>query len=227
MPPDYFCGTLWLQTGVSSPCYPHQMAQGWGHGCSGGNGPQNPGVELHMKHSGHSVWFPPCHQQHHQYCRWALKFHTATLCATCGHRGRPLHWDMERLRQAPDLFPSGLSPKQVVLIGWVPEALQEQTDPKVPTMSPRRSGTARDKATGGRKGLGHWGQAQDVATPARKLLRSPERCSSRARGEVCRSLSNSEGFILHAMSFPGQSPPERIVPFSSTRSRNSALPVFI
>lgn len=84
-PPDHFCGTLWLQAGVSTPCYPHQTAQGWGRGCSGGNGPQNPGAELHMKHSGHSVRFPLRHQQHHQYCRWALKFHSATLCAACGH----------------------------------------------------------------------------------------------------------------------------------------------
>ena len=62
---------------------------------------------------------------------------------------------------------------------------------------------------------------------AASLLRSPERRLFRVREEVCNSLSISEGFILHVMSFPGQSPLEATIPFSSTGSHNSALPVFI
>lgn len=77
---------------------------GWGRGSSGGNPPRNPGTEPPMKYSGCSARFPPRRRKHHEYCRWALKFHGCHASVQpCGHRYRrkPLCQDASRLHQAP------------------------------------------------------------------------------------------------------------------------------
>lgn len=102
MLPDYFCGSRWLQIGVSSPFF--HTGQLRLSGRVGMQQQRNPSVEPTMKYSGPSVQFPPHRRKHHEYCRWALKFHGCHASPQPrGHHycGKALRQDTSGLRQAP------------------------------------------------------------------------------------------------------------------------------
>lgn len=102
-----FVGLFGWKLGCRHPFFTldgSDFTAGWGCGSSRGNPPRNPGAEPPMKYSGCSARFPPRHRKHHEYCRWALKFHGCHASVQpCGHRYRrkPLCPDASRLRQAP------------------------------------------------------------------------------------------------------------------------------
>lgn len=203
---------------------------GWGCGGSGGNHPQNPNAEPPMKYSGCSAQFLPCcRRKHHEYCRWALKFQGCHVSGHC-HHGKSLCRDMSHLRQPPVTPFSLFYPKNWWWWWWWAGSLKcYKSKPTRSSSLCPQNGLAQFREEW-QEILQDWGKPEVTVTPPQGSAMVPTQ-----RGPTPawpfqawkNSLSISEGFILHVMSFPGQSPPEGTIPFSSACSHNLALPVFI